>query len=656
MDTTPIYELRDRLRAAAMAGTSLLSEDFRLKRAYEAFKPLEAASPVFAKVGQLAAKLTEPDCQNPQGALLDAITLTDAVICTLGTVDAAGGVELEGLLDTEGNADSLIVNAPYSTLKELLEALTTSGGGHYGYVCDAHENHPELFKDYRVKHTLVQALGASYAELADQVARWMIEDGDKTVLPALYRDFDPQGKKEMVRRVQVISALAGAEANDFYIKMLAEAQKDVRTELIDALRHEPQNVTFLRDLSKTEKGRNKDKVFELLAEMQDADTESFFAEYAKKKPESVLEYLRNSTTNWASELVAAICEQMLGKVEPMPNDFVKDASEKEIKDLSEKLLNVVRALFGKGGEPICECYRKLLAQTKKINSLWQKCWQKSYEERHIIEYGVLTPVQNWYRSEGIDVETMLGKVLHHSLIINPDAALQELALELYQGKGAGKSNVKFLAVAITVKIVRDEDCTDWLGEQIKDQNLLAAKQSKERKNALVEAIAYITWNQKRDGYIFSGYYMEDYYTKNKKFEIPIRLKYAKEMIEWLKKHSSKEVDEVLAGWVALNDDEMRRTMGEYFYKKALITADNRKYLACMKTCGWTTCKGLAVHLLKNSPGMSQWQLRDYLRNMPGDLAARMEEARTLSEMMKTGEIKQKNIIVADLDKWIDEQG
>ena len=44
MDTTPIYELRARLRAAGIAGTSLLSEDFRLKRAYEAFKPLETAS------------------------------------------------------------------------------------------------------------------------------------------------------------------------------------------------------------------------------------------------------------------------------------------------------------------------------------------------------------------------------------------------------------------------------------------------------------------------------------------------------------------------------------------------------------------------------------------------------------------------------------
>ena len=96
MNTESIYELQDRLRAACIAGTNLLSEDFRLRRAFEAFKPLEAASPVFAKVGELTEKLLSPDCQNQQCALLDTITLVDAVICTLGTVDVKGEVETAG--------------------------------------------------------------------------------------------------------------------------------------------------------------------------------------------------------------------------------------------------------------------------------------------------------------------------------------------------------------------------------------------------------------------------------------------------------------------------------------------------------------------------------------------------------------------------------
>ena len=38
MDITPIYDLRERLKAAAIAGTGLIPEDFRLKRAVEAIQ------------------------------------------------------------------------------------------------------------------------------------------------------------------------------------------------------------------------------------------------------------------------------------------------------------------------------------------------------------------------------------------------------------------------------------------------------------------------------------------------------------------------------------------------------------------------------------------------------------------------------------------
>ncbi|MDE5823594.1 MAG: hypothetical protein K2H91_02770, partial [Lachnospiraceae bacterium] len=481
------------------------------------------------------------------------ITLADAVICTLGTVDMVGEVESVGALNMEQYAGSLIVNAPYSALKELLEALTTSGGGHYGYVCDIHEEHPELFRDYRVINALVQALGASYAELADQAERWMIEENDKTVLPALYRDFDPKGKKEMVRRVKVISALAGAEANEFYIRMLAEAQKDVRTELIDALRHEPKNVSLLCDLSKTEKGKNKDKVFESLAEMQDADAENIFRKLAKKKPENILMYLRNTTTNWAAELVAVSCEQMLDKL-----DCIGSAGEKEKTELAERLLDTVRALFGKGGTHVCECYRKMLLHKGKINRLLhaaeKEIWMKSYE-RNIVQYGVLRSKTYWDSTIICDdIEMVLAKILQHSLIVNPDTDLQELALELYQDKDSGKSNAKFLSAAVIVKFSRDEDCVDWLEEQVRDKVLFVAKQSKKCIEAITHAAAYVIWDQRRNSYVFYGSYVDVY---NKSVVRPIRLQHAKELVEWLKEHFTKETDGILTNWVALNDEDMR---------------------------------------------------------------------------------------------------
>lgn len=671
MNTEPIYELRERLRAAAMAGTNLLSEDFRLKRAYEAFKPLEAASPVFAKVGQLTAKLTAPDCQNPQGALLDAITLTDAVICTLGTVDAAGEVDYTGTIDADMNAGSLIVNAPYSTLKELLEALTTSGSGHYGYVCEVHEHHPELFRDYRVKHTLVQALGASYSELAEDVERWLIEDDDRTILPALYKNFDPKGKKEMVRRIRVIGALAGAGANDFYIKMLGDAQKEVRTELIKALRYEPGNVSLLFDLSKTEKGKNRDKVYEMLAAAQDERAKDFYQELARKKPDNALKYLRNTTAEWAAELVADVAEALIEKL-----DTAASAPDKEKQELLGRLRAVVRALFGKGGTRICECYRKLLAQKEKINALLRETWKepKNSYEKDVLLYGALMPPQFWYRTKGVDIEATLGKFLHHSVIVNPDPALQALALELYQNGNSGKTNAKFLSAAATVKLSGEENCVDWLERQTAEKVLLVTKRSRERLMAVIEALNYIMWDRNEERYHLYGSYVDcdpedlhagrwnglvyedDCFSDYGNVERNIELPHAKELIGWLAgQEASQQLEKVLAQLAPANDEALCREIGEYFYQRILnaSNSDRNRLTDYLKHCGWKDCKGLGVNVVKNDPGITMWNLYGWLTNLPGEKEAVMEEMRTICSMIKSGELKVKKLNMEELEEYMD---
>ncbi len=651
MNTESIYELRDRLRAACIAGTNLLSEDFRLRRAFEAFKPLEAASPVFAKVGELTEKLLSPDCQNQQSALLDAITLADAVICTLGAVDVKGEVATAGNIYAEESAGSFIVNAPYSTLKELLEALTTSGGGHYGYVFDTHENHPELFRDYRVKYALVQALGASYAELADKVEEWMKEDNDKTILPLLYKDFDPAGKKEMVRRIKVIDALAGAKANDFYIKMLDTAQKDVRLELIYALRHEPDNVPLLLELSKIEKGKNKDKVFELLADIKDENVYGYFKELAGKKPQTVLKYLKNTTVDWSSELVANACNMVTEKI-----DMIDSASDEEIIKISDTLQSLVRTIFGKGGADICECYRRLLSKKEKINQLLKKTWKKPKNdyEYDVFQRGVLNPGRYTYDTKGADIETALGKVLHHSLIANPDMDLQALAIELYQNKNAKETNIKFLAAAITVKFSNDEDCIKWLEEQVTEKILLVPKFSQERMKAVMEAAAYVRWDKKEHGYEFWGTNADIYYPDCRIVKRPIKLSYAAKIMEWLKKHASERVDDILAQWVVLDDKDMCQEMGEYFYKKALAIADNRAYMDYMKECGWTVCRDLGVKRVKEKPDILSWALYNWLTLLPGDKEAVMEEMRTICDMVKSGKLKAQRLKIEDLERSMDD--
>lgn len=652
MDTTPIYELRERLRAAAMAGTSLLAEDFRLRRVCEMFKPLAAASPVFAKIEQLTEQLLSPDISHPQGALLDAVSLTDAVICTLGAVDVAGEITPLEIVGSEETADAMIVNAPYSVLKELLEGLEGTGGACYRI----REEHPALFRDYRVKYALVQALGASYAEFANDVAKWLCEDKDKSILPLLYRDFDPAGKREMVRRVEVIEAVAGADANDFYIKMLDTAQKEVRQALIFALRHHQDNVPLLLEMTKKERGKNKDAAFWALANIENAQAAAYFKKYAEKNPKAVLGYLTDASSEWAAEVVEELCDRVLEQIE---NINEVSAEEKDLSDVFYLLHDLLRALYGKGGAHGCECYRKLLRHLPAVNALFEKRKkQHNPVEKIMWRLDFLQSLANvQYLYPMGKFISGLGLLLMQSLVVNPDADLQALALELYQ------ADAYFLPAAVMTKLLNDEDCADWLEAQLIDQR--TSKIAEKRMRMILEAVGFICWDKLKGAYeLFGSSRNSDILSVRRE----IQVSHAANMLRWLMRHPSHDTDAVLTNWIPLNDEGLCREAGAYFYQRALTSKDtDSMYLInwdssysmylinCMKDCNWNVCKGLGVKFVKEHLSFNANNVYVRLIRLPGDKDAIMEEMREICTMVRSGALKADRLkpeeLEASMEDW-----
>lgn len=309
MNITPLYELKDRLRAVAIAGTSLISEDFRLKKAAENFKEMESASPVFKKIGELTAALLSENCPDKPAVLLDTITLTDSVICTLGTTDISGDIKDIPV----GTSEIKLMDVPYSKLSVITDALTASGGGKMEAVKTAWNESPELFRDFRVMPALTKGLGASYAELADYVQTIVGKLG-AGMLPYLKKGFDPKGKKEMLRRVRAIEAITtenGLNESAFIIEQLETAEKDVRTALVYALRHNEDNIDKLIELAKTEKGKPKTAAMTALALFKCDKPAAFFEKYAEKKPVEVLEIIKKASSEWTSKLTAKLIEDSL---------------------------------------------------------------------------------------------------------------------------------------------------------------------------------------------------------------------------------------------------------------------------------------------------------------------------------------------------------
>ena len=198
----PLYDVKERLEAAAIAGTGLLGEDFRLQRAAEAMKPLAAASPVFAKISAGLDKLLAAPAEDRAGLLLDTLALVDAVAYTQGRSGMEGEITP---LPTGGGP---YIQISHGQIQPLLTALTTTGGGRMVVIQSAWEDHPEFFTDFRVLPVVIAGLGDGYSEIAELNAS-ILKKAGPIALPLLKQGFEPAGNRAMARRVEVIAALEG---------------------------------------------------------------------------------------------------------------------------------------------------------------------------------------------------------------------------------------------------------------------------------------------------------------------------------------------------------------------------------------------------------------------------------------------------------------
>lgn len=327
MNLQPFYELRDRLAIAAAAGTQLLGEDFRLRAAAEKLTPYAKASPVFAKLLGLAKELLDGPEENRGRTLLNLAGLLDAFLITQGSWQAEGEME-EPRIHEQGNEDFPYREIPYSRLHSLRQALTLTGGGRQAVLEELHQEDPEMFSDYRVRPLLVQALGDGYGEIADMAYRWVIEAGS-CMLPLLKENFRPDGKKDMVRRVRAISAIAGEKENDFYLQNLEAGRGEVREVLIASLCHCQKNIGILLDLTKTERNKAKRAACWALSFMEGEEAESFWASYPFQNGGEAASFFADSPASYAPRILA-------GEIRKAASEFLTEKKKKKDSAAGEK--------------------------------------------------------------------------------------------------------------------------------------------------------------------------------------------------------------------------------------------------------------------------------------------------------------------------------
>ena len=352
MDISPLFDLRQRLHTAALAGAASCPGDARLAQASEGLAPLEAAAPVFRKLGDLVRTLRAPEGDERAAVLLEALTLADALACTQAVVAVPGEA---GPVEPAVAWGGAVEDVPFSVLREVRESLLCpEDWQNFSFMKRLADTRREWFRDARLRGLLLRLLDThENGDVHRQVARWLVEQG-RDILPLLRAGFDPKGKEGMAIRVRIIREIAGDEANDFYVSHLSAANKDIRCELLKALPATEENAGSLLRLYRSETEAECRAI--ICAQLARTPLPSRWEHLRTLKeidPKGVLKALAGIDAPEASALTVELWEHILPSYEAGPldrsgYDFFKDT------------------LLGKSGPGIHDIYRRVAALDKRV--------------------------------------------------------------------------------------------------------------------------------------------------------------------------------------------------------------------------------------------------------------------------------------------------
>lgn len=122
MNLESLYNLKERLENIVIAGTNLIDDDFKLKKAVEDMSSLASVNPVFAKIQTAANAIFTTEKENRNKQILSVLGTVYAVVKTQGTI---GVKDLDGFEEVV-TSDRPHTNIPYSILYLMDDAVSNN--------------------------------------------------------------------------------------------------------------------------------------------------------------------------------------------------------------------------------------------------------------------------------------------------------------------------------------------------------------------------------------------------------------------------------------------------------------------------------------------------------------------------------------------------
>ena len=472
MNFEPLYELKNRLENVAVVGINLAKDDFRLKRAVEQVKEYSTVAKVFKQIYDMGSSLISTDDEDKCDLFLDLLALLDAVLCTQATTYS--GDKPQQIKTIAKNKD-YYKELHYSELSPLLYALTETGSGRCEIIENIIKNNSKLLNDFRVKNYMIHGLSDKYSEISYIITEELKKQG-KEVIPLLKDGFDSQGKRDMVLRFDIISTLCKEEENDFYKYCIENGSKEIKEIAIEALKYSQDNIDYILDLTKTEKGRLKNKAFEALSYMNDDRAEKEWDKFFKKKPFENILYLQNTNQQWAIDYLTNYIEEYV-------KELKKEDKKKEV-----------------GVEVSSLCMMTFKRRTNKLLSLYKELYPYNrYEIKRILSYYIVSEVDK----EIIDLVKELSEKYEGEFLE------QEFLISLIKDKPETvyKNFSKYIGVGKSQKEIKDLFSNFFLGKHSKTKE---SARIQEDFRTVFNIIFHIEYKEESKEYILYWQNIDDY--------------------------------------------------------------------------------------------------------------------------------------------------
>lgn len=599
MAITVLNELQQRLHAVAIAGTGVIAEDFRLKKAIAQIEAMTAQSPVFAKIHQTAAPLADAGTPEKEMVLLDAVTLLDAVVCTQGDYKIEGEVQPIAL-----NGAGVLKQCRYRELEPLRTALTTTGSGRYEVISSAFQNREPALSDFRLRRALVAALADSYGDMVTLVSS-VIEYLGADMVPALKQGFDPQGKKDMARRVALIRKLAGNRENDFYLDLLETASSEIKQEAIGALAMDNRNIDILLGLAKTEKGNIKKAAMLALSRMDVDQSNRFWLELLKKKHLPSLPYMTRLTDPSIADAAAVVLDEFV-------HTPCTAVTKEEITAYTNSLNTVSHTIANKSSEKLFSVLVEL-AKNPPVLPV------KLSANQHSPENGECSLAE------------LLSRQIAAGLVYCPTDAVKSMAARLYA------QHPDYATAAFTAALLTDNT-------RAYDDFSPCFEQGK-NAGALLDILKNLYYQKKFSNNETSGYMLfNQLQLEPQSWERTQQFVCKTLDIRWFQllmqektgllktllgkgQEKQENLDDLLVRWINPNDAASTGLLRDYFYRRAKL-AINEDALKGYKQCGGDDFSGLLIKLVQKRND-AFWIIYGMYRKYPMPLNTALSELRQL---------------------------